>query len=381
MNYKPILIAFLLAAWLPAALAHHSRSMFDSDTRISVTGEVTRVDFVNPHVFIYVEGVTESGEVEEWGFELHSPSHMNFNGWKTDTLEVGDPVVASGNPPRSGARRIAGGASFTLANGEVITADSGPDAAPARTAAETSTASGGRVGPAAGGPGRDMSAGATPNDGWNGLYQVAPPDGIFGPPGILYERPSREVRAEFAGLSGQSTRFVPVLNDKGMAAGRAFGGDASDRPWCSPDPYLFAHHENSYVVQIDRGPGQFVLRRDGHELVVHIDGEHPPADELFTWGYAVGQWEGEVLTVDVRNYEPNPWGLARGLPSGAQKRVTHVFRWREDRTAQDVDTTMFDPEYMTAPFMIETSFFHKEDLELSPPIACLEQTYEAIPAE
>lgn len=42
---------------------------------------------------------------------------------------------------------------------------------------------------------------------------------------------------------------------------------------------------------------------------------------------------------------------------------------------------MFDPEYMTAPFTIETSFFHKEYLELSPPIECLEQTYEAIPAE
>ena len=35
-----------------------------------------------------------------------------------------------------------------------------------------------------------MSAGATPNDGWDGLYQVAPPDGIYGPPAVLYERES-----------------------------------------------------------------------------------------------------------------------------------------------------------------------------------------------
>ena len=380
MKYKPILMTLILAAWSPAALAHHSRAMFNTDVRISVSGEVTRVDFVNPHVFIYVEGATESGEIEEWGFELHSPSHMYYNGWTTDTLEIGDPVVASGNPLRSGARRIAGGGAFTLANGEVITIESGPGAGPARASAEASTASAGQDGPGAAGPGRDMSIGATPNDRWNGLYQVAPRDGRFGPPVILYERQSPDIRAEYA-LTPASTRFVPVLNEKGRAAGRAFVSDSRGNPWCSPDPYLFAHHENAYVVEIDHGPGELVLRRDGHELVVHIDGEHPPADELFTWGYAVGRWEGEVLTVDIRNYAPNPWGLARGLPSGAQKRVTHVFRWREDRTALDVDTTMYDPEYMTAPFTIETSFFHKEDLELAPPIGCLEQTYETLRVE
>ena len=87
-------------------------------------------------------------------------------------------------------RRIAGGASLTLANGEVITINRGPGAAPARAAAEALTASGGRGGQAAGRPGRDMSAGATPNHGWDGLYQVAPPDGIYGPPAVLYERES-----------------------------------------------------------------------------------------------------------------------------------------------------------------------------------------------
>ncbi len=380
MKFKTMLIVPVAAAWLPTALAHHSRAMFDTGTRISVSGEVSRVTFVNPHVFIYVEGVTEGGAVEEWGFELHSPSHMYFNGWETDTLEVGDPVVASGNPLRSGARRIAGGGEFTLANGVVITIDRGPGAVHAQPATEATTASTGQGGPGARGRGRDMSIGATSNDRWDGRYQVAPRDGIFGPPTVLYERQSPEIRAEY-GLTAQSTRFVPVLNERARAAGRAFDGNSPDNPWCSPDPYLFAHHENSYVVQIDHYPDQVVLRREGHELVIHIDGEHPPADELSTWGYAVGQWEGEVLTVDVRNYEPNPWGLARGLPSGARKRVTHVFRWREDRTALDVDTTMFDPDYMTAPFMIETSFFHKKDLELAPPIGCLEQTYEAVLVE
>ena len=185
MKPRSIFIALMLAMGSPSVLAHHSRAMFNTDVRISVSGEVSRVDFVNPHAFVYVEGVTESGEVEEWGFELHSPSHMYFNGWKTDTLEVGDPVVASGNPLRSGARRIAGGGSFTLANGEVITIDSGPDTGPAPDFAEASTASesGGERNPA--GPGRNMAFGATPNDGWDGLYQVAPPDGIFGPPGVL----------------------------------------------------------------------------------------------------------------------------------------------------------------------------------------------------
>ncbi len=348
----------------PAASGHHSGAVYDRNSEVSVTGTVTRYDFVNPHVHVFVEGVTDSGATEEWSFEMQSAILQIDRGWSDDSLQVGDRVVAVGNPLRSGSRNVANSVSFTLESGEVVTQTHGPGIVAASTLAARGSA-------------RDISIGATPAEGYDGIWQVAARHGISGRPVDMYEPVSPEIRAEFA-MSLQSTRFVPVLNERSKEIARAFDTAAPDNPWCSPEPYLFAHHVEAYIVEIERRADQVVFRRGGEEQIVHIGGEHPPADELYTWGYATGEWDGDVLSVDIRNFEPNPWGIARGLPSGTQKRITHVFRWRDDRTALDVDTTMFDPEYMTAPFEIETSFFHKPDLELTPPIECLQEAGTAV---
>ncbi len=347
-----------------AALAHHSGAVYDRTSEVSVSGTVTRYDFVNPHVHVYVEGVTDSGAMEEWGFEMQSAILQTDRGWSEDSLQVGDRVVAVGHPLRSGARNIANSVSFTLESGEVVTQTRGPGVVAASTLAAQGSA-------------RDISIGATPAEGYDGIYQVAARNGISGRPVDMYAPQSPEIRAEYP-MSAQSTRFVPVLNERSKAIAREFDSAAPDNPWCSPEPYFFAHHVEAFVVAIERRADQVVFRRGGEVQIVHIGGEHPPAGELYKWGYATGEWDGEVLSVDIRNFEPNPWGIARGLPSGAQKQITHAFRWRDDRTALDVDTTIFDPEYMTEPFVIETSFFHKPDLELTPPIECLQESGSAV---
>ena len=69
------LAAFVLGAATSAqVLAHHSfAAEFDGNAKIDLHGVVTKVDWTNPHTYIYIEVENDAGEVEEWGMEMGSP--------------------------------------------------------------------------------------------------------------------------------------------------------------------------------------------------------------------------------------------------------------------------------------------------------------------
>ena len=101
-------LAALLAASLaavffatPPAAAHHANSAFDRETSISVSGAVTRWQFINPHVGIWIEAADQSGQVREWAGEFQSVQDLyRMFGWNQDTFRPGDPVTLIGNPDR-----------------------------------------------------------------------------------------------------------------------------------------------------------------------------------------------------------------------------------------------------------------------------------------
>jgi len=58
-----------------AVSAHHSPSaIFDMTKRISVTGTLTKIDWINPHIVIAMEAKGESGKIDHWSFESNPPS-------------------------------------------------------------------------------------------------------------------------------------------------------------------------------------------------------------------------------------------------------------------------------------------------------------------
>jgi hypothetical protein len=99
------LAAFVLAASASAqVLAHHSfAAEFDGNAPISVHGVVTKVDWTNPHTYIYVEAENEAGEVEEWALEMGSPNGLMRRGWTRNTLEIGTEVIIEGTRARDGS--------------------------------------------------------------------------------------------------------------------------------------------------------------------------------------------------------------------------------------------------------------------------------------
>jgi hypothetical protein len=83
----------LVAAGVPM-FAHHSfAAEFDGTKQITLTGVVTKVDWVNPHAYIYVDVKGDDGKVVNWGLESGAPNALYRAGWRKDDLKVGDTVT------------------------------------------------------------------------------------------------------------------------------------------------------------------------------------------------------------------------------------------------------------------------------------------------
>ncbi len=101
----PLSASCLLAgvtAMTPVA-AHHSTSMYNMDSPVTVTGVVERFEWTNPHAFIYLEVDLGNGESIEWEVEMMSLNHLRAFGWMRDTVKPGETISCTGGAARSGA--------------------------------------------------------------------------------------------------------------------------------------------------------------------------------------------------------------------------------------------------------------------------------------
>jgi hypothetical protein len=98
------LIVFAIVA-IPASAHHAVQAVFDQDKKITVKGEITRVEFINPHSYISLNGKTPTGKVQSWTFELAGPGSLKRAGMsRADRggLKPGDPVTILGFPAKDG---------------------------------------------------------------------------------------------------------------------------------------------------------------------------------------------------------------------------------------------------------------------------------------
>jgi hypothetical protein len=85
--------------------AHHSfAAEFDADKPIDVTGAVTKIEWMNPHVYFYLDVAERDGQVFNWGMEMGSPNSLMRAGWTRYTMKVGDVVAVQGSRARDGSR-------------------------------------------------------------------------------------------------------------------------------------------------------------------------------------------------------------------------------------------------------------------------------------
>src|ERR1700752_960010 len=96
--------AALVALAAPTIVkAHHSfAAEFDADRPVTVKGIVTKMDWVNPHSWIYVDVKEDSGNVVNWRFEMGPPNALLRMGWRKDSVPSGTPVEIHGFRAKNG---------------------------------------------------------------------------------------------------------------------------------------------------------------------------------------------------------------------------------------------------------------------------------------
>ena len=120
-----------VAAVLPAAAHHSFPAQYDIDKPITLTGKVTKVEWTNPHIFIYADVTDEQGKVASWAFEMGGPNALLRQGWKRDSLKPDDLVTFEGSLARDGSNLVNARTVTMVATGrKMFAGSSGGDRAP-----------------------------------------------------------------------------------------------------------------------------------------------------------------------------------------------------------------------------------------------------------
>jgi hypothetical protein len=298
------IVATLLAADTPRA--HHSPAAFDLNAQVTIRGKVSRLDWNNPHTYIYIDTTTVAGAPAQWIIETDATPILTRSGWSRESVRVGATVTVRANPDRNTRRNHALLVSLALPNGVVLV-----PRAPASGTARAASVAG----------------------VWNGLR-------------------------------GFSQRRLGALKPtpKGLAAMKAFSEADSPIAKCVPfaTPMLTTL---PYLNEIEVRGDRVIMRSEFYNVdrTVYMDGRgHPQNGARTTQGHSIGRWEGEVLVVDTALFSDHRVGGSQGLgptaglPSGPQKHVVERYRLSDDRTRMLVDFVLEDPEYMAEPLTVST---------------------------
>ncbi|HTA44269.1 MAG TPA: DUF6152 family protein [Bryobacteraceae bacterium] len=125
-----VCMAGLLVAAAVPLLAHHSfAAEYDANAKLTLKGTVTKVDWMNPHIWVYVDAKDEAGKMIHWQCEGGPPNTLTRNGWTKDALKIGDEVTIEGFRAKDGTNTC-NSRSVTLPDGRRVFAGSADDNGP-----------------------------------------------------------------------------------------------------------------------------------------------------------------------------------------------------------------------------------------------------------
>jgi hypothetical protein len=290
-----VIAAALLAA--PAA-AHHGIGTFDTRREITVTGNVTGVDFVNPHAYLYLDAPGTDGNRAAWRCEMRSATTLRRSGWSPEMFKPGEPVTITGAPDRNDPSScylstivFANGTSADR-YGQLSTAPAPPAAAAARAARLPS-----------GQP--NLSGDWAPEQ-----LVMTDPRGRGGALVPLSQAQSFEPGANTTENARQYRTREVALTPAGQQAADAFetyNPQHNPRMRCETTSIIFDWTYDGAVNRITQTPDAVTLEYGqlGFTRTIHLNTtEHPANLAPSRGGHSIGRWEDDVLVVDTVGFAP-----------------------------------------------------------------------------
>jgi hypothetical protein len=124
--------ALVLLTGVRPILAHHAfAAEYDANRKVLLTGNVTKIDWTNPHAHFFLDVRDGGGKVSSWDLELASPNTLERGGWTRKSLKIGDVVTVNGYLAKDGTN-LAHARDVRLADGRRVLVGSAPEGVPAQ---------------------------------------------------------------------------------------------------------------------------------------------------------------------------------------------------------------------------------------------------------
>jgi len=330
-----------LIAWLTMAPVSAQRSaVYDAERQVRLEGPVTRIEWVNPRAFLFIDVRDAGGVVANWAVEFGNPIDLERNKWTRSSLRVGDVVTVDASPARGPSRQALARSVVHKASGKRMF--------------ETAAA-------------RPAATRAAPAPRWpDGQVRLGPAPGQRG----YWGAPSARALVESTGTAAR-------VNDDGLLLNLADADRVAPmQPWAKA-VYLLRQRTLLKDDPIARcmppgGPRQFQMpngvqfieqREIGRVLVlmgggnrnwrvIYTDGrpQGQAAEVVLTYyGNSVGRWEKDTLVVDSIGYNERFWFTSGGLPHTEALHLVERFS-RPDLNTLRYEVTVEDPRTYTRPW-------------------------------
>lgn len=304
-----------------AAHAHHSAAMYDMEQLVTVEGTVLQYDWANPHVYIRIEQLTESGERIEWSVEGYPPAAMRRSGWSERTLRPGDALSVTGNPTKDARNmglypatiEVSGRTLFEQAS--MLERLASPSVTPRTRATDL--------------------AGT-----WETLARLDVILHFYNPDVTLTEAGTA------AHESYVESTMLPALECVPYSA-----------PLLMIDPDFKRIAVEGDTVTIDGGFAPAVRTIDLRKV------DHEGAGRTVQ-GHSIGRWDDGTLVVDTTRFAEHRTGNGyRGVASGRRKHLVERLTLHESGTRLTYEFELSDPEFLAEPVTGKVEWAYRPDLE------------------
>ena len=115
-----VVVALAVCTAGPPVIAHHSfAAEYDREKPVTLQGTITRIEWMNPHIYFYMDVKDAGGEIVNWAIEGGAPTSLYRAGWRKDDMKVGDTVTVHGYLARNG-KKLANMRTAVLADGREV---------------------------------------------------------------------------------------------------------------------------------------------------------------------------------------------------------------------------------------------------------------------